>query len=72
MNPKYKLNDIVKFTLDGKQYLGNVYIIDANGTFESPGIPSYDIMIKDPEAVSEANKEGLVLFKHITENLINE
>lgn len=28
MNPKYKLNDIIKFILDKKQYLGNVYIIN--------------------------------------------
>nr|DAH58470.1 MAG TPA: hypothetical protein [Bacteriophage sp.] len=31
MKPKYKLNDPVKFTLDEKQYLGNVYIINDDG-----------------------------------------
>ena len=46
MKPKYKLNDPVKFTLDGKQHSGNVYIIDANGTFDNPGVPSYDILVK--------------------------
>ena len=33
MNPKYKLNDIIKFILDEKQYLGNVYIINDDGGF---------------------------------------
>ena len=46
MKPKYKLNDPVKFTLDGKQYLGNVYIIDTNEIFEHPEVPSYDILVK--------------------------
>ena len=31
MNPKYKLNDIIKFILDEKQYLGSVYIINDDG-----------------------------------------
>lgn len=31
MNPKYKLNDIIKLILDEKQYLGNVYIINDDG-----------------------------------------
>lgn len=72
MKPKYKLNDSVKFTLGGKQYLGNVYIIDANGTFERPEVPSYDILVKEHLYVSKTNPEGHILYKHIPETLIDE
>lgn len=72
MKPKYKLNDPVKFTLDGKQHLGNVYIIDANGTFDNPGVPSYDILAKECLYISQINPEGRILYKHIPETLIDE
>ena len=72
MKPKYKLNDQVKFTLDGKQHLGNVYIIDADGTFDSPGVPSYDILAKERLYISQINPEGRILYKHIPETLIDE
>ena len=72
MNPKYKLNDIIKFILDEKQYLGNVYIIDANGTFDNPGVPSYDILVKEHLYISQINPEGRILYKHIPETLIDE
>jgi hypothetical protein len=72
MKPKYKLNDTVKFTLDGKQHLGNVYIIDADGTFDSPGVPSYDILAKEHLYISQINPEGRILYKHIPETLIDE
>ena len=72
MKPKYKLNDTVKFTLDGKRHLGNVYIIDADGTFDNPGVPSYDILAKDRLYISQINPEGRILYKHIPETLIDE
>lgn len=72
MKPKYKLNDPVKFTLDGKQHLGNVYIIDTNGTFDHPGVPSYDILAKGRLYISQINPEGRILYKHIPETLIDE
>ena len=72
MKPKYKLNDTVKFTLDGKQHSGNVYIIDANGAFDSPGVPSYDILAKERLYISQINPEGRILYKHIPETLIDE
>lgn len=72
MKPKYKLNDTVKFTLDGKQHLGNVHIIDANGTFDNPGVPSYDILAKERLYISQINPEGRILYKHIPETLIDE
>lgn len=72
MKPKYKLNDTVKFTLDGKQHLGNVYIVDANGTFDNPEVPSYDILAKEHLYISQINPEGRILYKHIPETLIDE
>lgn len=72
MKPKYKLNDLVKFTLDGKQHLGNIYIIDADGTFDNPGVPSYDILAKERLYISQINPEGRILYKHIPETLIDE
>ena len=72
MKPKYKLNDTVKFTLDGRQHLGNVYIIDANGTFDNPEVPSYDILAKERLYISQINPEGRILYKHIPETLIDE
>ena len=72
MKPKYKLNDTVKCTLDGKQHLGTVYIVDANGTFDNPGVPSYDILAKEHLYISQINPEGRILYKHIPETLIDE
>ena len=50
--PKYKVGDKVKFTLthmDGKVqgYEGEVYIVDAYGTFFNPYEVCYDIMVED-------------------------
>jgi hypothetical protein len=55
----YNYGDKVNFSIeDGKVLQGEIYIIDKHGTFEKPGIPSYDIMTDD------------CLYKHVTENLI--
>lgn len=72
MKPKYKINDNVTFTIENKQYHGNIWIVDANGTFECPGIPSYDILVKENLYISETNPEGSILYKHIPETLIDE
>lgn len=50
--PKYKVGDKVKFTLtrmDEKtqEYEGEVYIVDAYGTFFNPYEVCYDIMVED-------------------------
>ena len=45
--PKYKLGDRVKFDVSGRRYHGNIYIIDAYGTFEDESDVSYDIMVHE-------------------------
>lgn len=52
-----KIGDKVIVKLDGKEYQGEIYVIDKNGTFKNPKIPSYDIMIP------ELN----LLYKHVSE-----
>lgn len=63
--PKYKLGDEVKFSLENKTYTGNIYIIDPYGTFEDDSNVSYDIMVKD-WGINHTE----CLFKHIREDLI--
>ena len=43
----YKVGDEVVFTLNEIQKEGVVSIFDANGTFERPRIPSYDILVEN-------------------------
>lgn len=49
--PKYKRGDRVSFSImyENKTYNleGEVYIVDAYGTFEQDEEPSYDIMVDD-------------------------
>ena len=67
---KYNYGDKVKFRLHNQydeiiEKEGTVYIIDEHGTFENPGIVSYDILVTD-----EDNQK--TLWKHIGEHLIVE
>ena len=64
--PKYKYGDKVTFDLDGSTWTGEIYIIDAYGTFERPGEPSYDIMVDN----YGENKNDQCLFKHIPEYMV--
>lgn len=68
--PKYKVGDSVAFKIkdEGKEFLisGEVYIVDAYGTFEQNEEPSYDIMVEE----SHFNKEQPCLYKHIRESLL--
>ena len=66
-HPKFKLQDRVKFTLEGKTYNGNIYIIDPYGTFENDSDVSYDIMVNNWGDTGD--KE--CLFKHIEESLVS-
>ena len=59
-HPKYAYGDKVKFTIDGKEIIGTIEIIDAYGTFEQNREVSYDIMVK--------GEPWNMLYKHITEN----
>lgn len=67
---KYEYGDTVKFKLGNEILEGTVYIVDANGTWELPGVRSYDILACSPRYVSEMNPKGECLFKHISENLL--
>ena len=51
----YKVGDEVVFTLNEIQKEGVVFIFDANGTFERPKIPSYDIWVESEN----------MLYKHV-------
>ena len=64
-HPKFKLQDKVKFTLEGKTYKGDIYIIDPYGTFENDSDVSYDIMVHNWNGDKEC------LFKHIEESLVS-
>lgn len=68
--PKFKHGDTVQFTLDDKIFVGEVYIIDAYGTFNNPSDVSYDIMVKNYQI--DDREPGDVLFKHITESKVSK
>lgn len=74
--PKYKCTDIVKFKLEDKEYIGEIWIIDKFGTFDNPNDVSYDILVKDAykegDRYYKPNGNNDCLFKHITETLICE
>ena len=72
--PKFNCKDIVKFKLEGKEYIGEIWIVDKYGTWDDPSDVSYDILVKD--AFKEGDKHykpngnNDCLFKHITEKLV--
>ena len=65
--PKYKIGNNVKFTLEGREYHGKVYIVDEYGTWDDPSDVSYDIMVID----YGDNHDKECLFKHLTEKLVS-
>lgn len=72
--PKFKRGEKVKFVLEDKEYIGEVWIIDKYGTFDDDSDVSYDIMVKDAfkegDDFYRPNKNNDCLFKHITEKLV--
>lgn len=56
----YKVGDAVTFECNGKTKSGNVFIVDAHGTFERPDVISYDIL---------SEKENMI-YKHIPQTWI--
>ena len=74
--PKYNCADIIKFKLEGKEYIGEVWIIDKYGTWNDPSDVSYDILVEDAfkegDEYYKPGKDNSCLFKHITEKLIIE
>lgn len=69
--PKFKHGDKVKFVLEDKEYIGEIWIIDKFGTFEDDSDVSYDIMVKDAfkegDDFYRHNENNDCLFKHISE-----
>lgn len=56
--PKFKVGDKVRFKfLNGGRVVGTIAIVDKHGTFERPGVVSYDIM----------DLKVSCLYKHIPE-----
>lgn len=54
-NKLFSKGDKVRFHIGAEQKLGEVFIVDAHGTFEKPGIPSYDILVDSENT----------LYKHV-------
>ena len=52
--------DKVTFRCGGETKEGVVCIVDAHGTFEQPGIPSYDILVEEEN----------MLYKHVSRKMI--
>lgn len=66
-NPKYKYGDKVVFEYRGEKIVGEIYIIDAYGTFLDSNDVSYDIIVYEPTPYTN----GRAVFKHITESLLS-
>ena len=67
--PKYKRGDLVEFELlvDGRivSLFGEIFIVDAFGTFEQRSEVSYDIMVEKSHFTG-----GPCLYKHIEESRV--
>ena len=72
--PKYKCTETVKFNIQDKEYIGEVWIVDKYGTWEDPSDVSYDILVKDAykegDKYYNPNGNNDCLFKHIPETLV--
>lgn len=72
--PKFKYSDIVKFKIQDKEYVGEVYIVDEYGTWEDPSDVYYDILVKDAfkegDKYYNPNGNNDCLYKHIPEKLV--
>lgn len=72
--PKFKYSDTVKFKLQDKEYVGEIYIVDEYGTWEDPSDVYYDILVKDAfkegDKYYNPNGNNDCLYKHIPEKLV--
>lgn len=66
--PNYNYGDKVKFTINGKEVIGQVEIIDRFGTFEQNEEVSYDIMADETNPITNSP----CLFKHIRESRVEK
>lgn len=60
-NPNWKVGDEITFFCGNTQKKGVVLIVDSNGTFENPGIPSYDILVEEEN----------MLYKYVSSNMMD-
>lgn len=60
--PKFKVNDWVSFNWKGKEIEGEVWVVDAYGTFFQTKEPSYDVF---------SPKENM-LYKHMEESCLTK
>jgi len=74
-HPKYKVGDKVIINLhyfeenvNEGEHIGEIYIIDENGTYENPSDVSYDVMIHDFKCLN--NQVTDCLCKHFTESTV--
>ena len=58
--PAYQRGEIVKFKVGEEEKVGEVYIVDAYGTFGQSEEPSYDVLVTAEEC----------LYKHVRESLL--
>ncbi|MBE6326473.1 MAG: ABC transporter [Bacteroidales bacterium] len=56
----HSIGEEVSFRCGNSIKKGIIFIVDANGTFEQPNIPSYDIMVDNEDT----------LYKHVSWNLV--
>lgn len=58
--PKYKVGTTVKFIVGDELKTGEIFVVDAYGTFDNPDDVSYDIMVESDNC----------LYKHIQEKYV--
>ena len=61
----YKKGDIVTFAAGSYQFSGEIWIVDAFGTFDQNEEPSYDIFVSQHPKYPDG-----VLYKHIRQSNI--
>ena len=62
--PKFKLGDIVSFNLGNETKKGEIWVVDAYGTFQDPSDVSYDVMVAEENCLYKHLTESLVIKKH--------
>ena len=60
--PKFRIDEVVEFVIDGKRKVGKVFTVDSFGTWLDKSDVSYDIMVESEN----------MLYKHITESLVRK
>lgn len=60
--PKFDFDEEVAFTVDGKEKVGKIFIIDKFGTFFDDSDISYDILVESENT----------LYKHISEKRVRK